>query len=102
MVFKKEYANVYDYLYQDKDYEKECDFVEEIFKKRGKRVKTILDLGCGTGGHAIVFAKHGYKVTGIDRSEEMLKTARRKARKAGLKINFHRSSIQDLKLYSCA
>jgi len=98
MVFKREYANAYDYLYQDKDYEKECDFVEEIFKKHGKSVKTILDLGCGTGGHALVLAKRGYKVVGVDHSEEMLKVARMKAKKAGLKIDFHKSSIQDLKL----
>ncbi len=98
IVFKKEYANVYDSLYQNKDYEKECDFIEEIFKKHGKTVKTILDLGCGTGGHALVLAKRGYKVAGVDRSKDMLNAARRKAEKAALIINFHRSSIQDLKL----
>lgn len=98
MVFREKYTNVYDSLYQSKDYEKECDFVEKIFRKQDKNVKTILDLGCGTGGHAVVLAKRGYKVTGVDRSEEMLKVARRKSKHLGLKINFHRSSIQDLKL----
>ncbi|MBI5676140.1 MAG: class I SAM-dependent methyltransferase [Nitrospirae bacterium] len=98
MVFKKNYANVYDSLYQNKDYEKECDFIEEILKKQGKTVKTILDLGCGTGGHVLILAKRGYKVTGIDQSEDMLKAARNKARSAGLKIDFHKSSIQDLRL----
>jgi len=98
MVFRRNYANVYDYLYQDKDYEKECDFVEEIFKKYDNRVKTILDLGCGTGGHALILARRGYKVVGIDQSEEMLKAARRKAKRAGLKMEFLRNSIQDLKL----
>ncbi len=98
MVFKKEYANVYDCLYQGKDYKKECDFLEKIFKKHGKSVKTILDLGCGTGGHALILAKRGYKVTGIDRSEDMLKNARANAKMAGLKINYCRSSIQALEL----
>lgn len=98
MVFKKEYANVYDSLYQSKDYKKECDFLEKIFKKQGKSVKTILDLGCGTGGHALILTKRGYRVTGIDQSEDMLKTARANAKKAGLKIDYRRSSIQDLKL----
>ena len=32
MVFGHEYAAAYDHLYQEKDYEKECDFLEEIFK----------------------------------------------------------------------
>ncbi len=35
----------------------------------------ILDLGCGTGTHAIELAKIGYAVTGVDRSEEMLERA---------------------------
>ncbi len=98
MVFKKEYAGVYDSLYQSKNYKKECDFLEGIFKKQSKSVKTVLDLGCGTGGHAIILAKRGFKVTGIDQSEDMLNTARSNAKKAGLKIDYRRSSIQDLKL----
>jgi len=98
MVFKREYAEVYDSLYRTKDYDKECDFLEALFRRHGKSIKTVLDLGCGTGGHALVLAKRGYRVVGIDRSEDMIKAARRKAKKDGLKINFHRCSIQDLKL----
>lgn len=97
-IFRKNYANVYDSLYQSKDYRKECDFIEAIFKKQDKKVKTILDLGCGTGGHTLILANRGYKVTGVDRSEDMLKTARSNAKKAGLKIDYRKSSIQDLKL----
>lgn len=40
-VFGKEYAYVYDYSYQDKDYEKECDFLEVFFKKYTKKVNAI-------------------------------------------------------------
>jgi SAM-dependent methyltransferase len=98
MVFKKEYTKAYDYLYQDKDYAKECDYLETLFKKYGKNIKTVLDLGCGTGGHALILAKRGYKVVGVDRSEDMLNAARRKAKKAGLKIDFLWSSIQDIEL----
>lgn len=46
----KDYATSYDSLYQDKDYEAECDFLEGIFREFNVPVKTILDLGCGTGG----------------------------------------------------
>ena len=49
MVFKEEYANAYDDLYQDKDYEKECDYIEALFKQFNYKPETILDLGCGTG-----------------------------------------------------
>lgn len=36
----------------------------------------ILDIGTGTGRQAFAFAKEGYKVIGIDISEEMLKKAK--------------------------
>ncbi|MCK5171492.1 MAG: methyltransferase domain-containing protein, partial [Bacteroidales bacterium] len=45
----------------------ECDFIEkEIEYKKQAR---ILDIGCGTGRHAIELTKRAYKVTGIDLSE---------------------------------
>jgi len=78
-VFQKDYAYAYDHLYHDKDYEKECDFIETIFQKFTSEVKTVLDLGCGTGGHALILSSRGYKVTGIDRSEDMLKIAKKRA-----------------------
>lgn len=33
--FDKVYAGAYDALYQDKDYEAECDFLEQVFARRG-------------------------------------------------------------------
>jgi ubiquinone/menaquinone biosynthesis C-methylase UbiE len=39
---------------------------------------TVLDLGCGTGRHAIWLAAHGAKVTAVDFSEGMLTAARQK------------------------
>lgn len=95
-VFKKEYAFAYDYLYQDKDYEKECDFIQEVFKKFTKGVKTVLDLGCGTGGHALILAKRGYEIVGVDRSKEMLKIARDKAKSAKLDVEFIESDITNI------
>jgi len=78
-VFQR-YAQVYDALYRDKDYDTECDFLNTVFRQFGKTpIKRVLDLGCGTGGHSIPLARMGYSVIGIDRSVEMLKTARRKA-----------------------
>jgi len=98
MPFNEKYADAYDALYQDKDYEKECDFIESIFKKYQYRPKTIIDLGCGTGGHALILAERGYKVVGIDRSGPMLKIARRKAKSSSFKIDFTEGDITKLKL----
>jgi SAM-dependent methyltransferase len=38
----------------------------------------VLDLACGVGAAAEIFALNGYQVTGIDSSEEMLMEARRR------------------------
>ena len=96
MVFGKEYADAYDYLYQDKDYKKECDFLEEIFSKFSSGVKSVLDLGCGTGGHAAILAKRGYQVVGVDRSEEMIEIAKKKTKDIGFSTKFIKSEILNL------
>ena len=38
----------------------------------------LLDLGCGTGAHTVVFRDAGWEVTGIDLSEDMLGQARKR------------------------
>jgi SAM-dependent methyltransferase len=76
-VFGAEYAAAYDSLYQDKDYLAECDLLERVFQTYAQRpVRRVLDLGCGTGGHAAPLAERGYQVVGVDRSPAMLEHAR--------------------------
>ena len=75
-VFRQDYADHYDIFYADKDYEAECDMLEEVFRRYGKgEIRSILDLGCGTGNHVFPLAKRGYEVTGVDRSSDMLAKA---------------------------
>jgi SAM-dependent methyltransferase len=95
-VFNKDYSLSYDLLYQDKDYDAECDLIEKILKDYGKKpVQSILDLGCGTGNHSIRLAKRGYQVTGVDRSKDMLKIARTKSLQNGLKCKFIQSDLKE-------
>ena len=97
-IFGKVYASLYDILYRDKDYEAECDFLETIFRKLDIPVKTILDLGCGTGGHAIPLARRGYKVTGVDWSKEMLSIGRQNAIEVAADVEFVYGDIRDVDL----
>jgi 2-polyprenyl-3-methyl-5-hydroxy-6-metoxy-1,4-benzoquinol methylase len=80
-----------------KTYDRECftqgtagevDFVER--ELGGDRKKHILDIGCGTGRHAIELAQRGYRVTGFDLSEGQLRAAREKAAAAGVAVAFQR------------
>jgi SAM-dependent methyltransferase len=47
---------------------------------------SILDVGCGTGSLAVLLARAGYDVHGIDFSERMVAAAREKARAAGVEV----------------
>jgi SAM-dependent methyltransferase len=65
------------------------DLLEEAFRRhRTEPVRSVLDIGCGTGGHAIVLAERGYEVVGVDLSAPMLAIARTKAADAGQDIEF--------------
>lgn len=76
LIFGEKYAGVYDALYIEKDYKAEAAFVlSRIGKLVSARNARILDLGCGTGQHAMEFAKAGMAVTGIDMSPTMLRIA---------------------------
>ncbi len=72
----------------------ECDFLESELS--GNKGAQILDVGCGTGRHAIEMAKRGYRVTGIDLSESMLKRAKEKAAEAGVSVDFRQGDARNL------
>ena len=69
------YARYYDLLYRDKDYLGETEFVERLIQRHSPGARRILELGCGTGIHAVMLAEKGYEVTGLDLSEGMLEVA---------------------------
>lgn len=72
----------------------ECNFIEKELNY-DKSLK-IIDIGCGTGRHAIELTKRGYAVTGIDLSESQLKKARKKAERENLKIEFLKHDARSL------
>lgn len=49
---------------------------------------TILDVGCGSGENALLFAGRGQRVTGIDFVDEAIRRARVKAAERGLSVEF--------------
>ena len=64
----------------------EVDFViEELKLPQGSR---ILDMGCGTGRHAVELAKRGHSVTGVDLSSGMLAQAKEAASQAGVEVEW--------------
>ena len=79
------YARTYDTECYTAGTSGEVDFLEKEFGH--DRSKSILDIGCGTGRHAIELARRGYSVTGIDLSASQLERAGQKAKEAGVHID---------------
>jgi len=94
------FAKYYDFIYEDLlDYDADVRYLEAVFRRflPGKP-RTILDLGCGTGNHAIRLARRGYEVTGLDRSRDQLAIAIRKARAAHLPVRFVAGDMRSFRL----
>lgn len=90
------YAEYYNLLYKDKDYLSEVNYIVDLFRKfSGKKVKTILDLGCGTGLHDSVLANKGFSITGVDLSERMIEIAQKSNTK---NTQFMQADVRDFHL----
>ncbi|HEU5104143.1 MAG TPA: class I SAM-dependent methyltransferase, partial [Roseiflexaceae bacterium] len=90
------YAPIYDAIGQGQLSARMARSTLGWLSDQGARPARVLDLACGTGEAAQVFARAGCDVAGVDRSYAMLEIARGKARDAGHGIEFVQSDIRDL------
>ena len=72
----QDFAYVYDRLmHEDIDYDKWCDYIENLFTLHGVSPDTLCELACGTGNITSRMEKRGYKITASDISSDMLSIA---------------------------
>lgn len=76
-VFKL-YSKYYNLFYADKQYGSEVAYIDGLIKKFSPGAMSILEYGSGTGGHGLLLQKLGYRMMGIERSEEMARIAQEK------------------------
>jgi cyclopropane fatty-acyl-phospholipid synthase-like methyltransferase len=62
----------------------------------GLLVGKVLDIGCGTGEHALLAAAHGAEATGIDAAPTAIEKARAKAAERGLQARFEVADVLNL------
>jgi len=74
--------------------EAEVAWVHSLAPRPGR----LLDLGCGVGRHALLFAEKGWSVTGVDVAEASLEFARQEANDAGLDVKFLCGDLRSLSL----
>lgn len=94
------FASVYDIFMEEVDYPAWVNYIRQTWESLGKKPKSVIDLGCGTGNVAIPLAKAGYDVMGVDISYEMLAEAQRKAISEGVHIPFFCQDMIEMDL-SC-
>ena len=94
----KALAVSYDRLTNDVDYDSVVEFYNQILQKEGIRPRTAVDLACGTGSVALLLARQGLQVTGVDMSEDMLTVAAEKAMELANPPVFVCQSLQALRL----
>ena len=102
MIPFRQYSSYYDLLNAEKDYASEVEFVLGVLARYDSHPAEILELGCGTGGHAIELAARGISVLGADISQDMVTLAKETAAKqdSGVseKLSFVQANITELSL----
>jgi SAM-dependent methyltransferase len=71
-------APYYDVLYRSKSYEREAEAITSAISRWSLvPVRSLLDVGCGTGRHLRALSRQGWQLTGLDTSKAMLEVARK-------------------------
>ncbi|MEO4052212.1 class I SAM-dependent methyltransferase [Solibacillus sp. CAU 1738] len=92
------FAEVYDELMTDIPYDEYVEWIQ-MYAPQADYSK-LLDIGCGTGTLAFMLDEAGYKVAGIDLSEEMLAVANVRLAAAGKSIPLFAMSMDELEGFS--
>ncbi len=92
------FADVYDALMDDVDYDAWAAYYLALIDGQGVSPKTLCDCACGTGSLSVRFAGRGLRVTGVDLSGEMLARAQAKAREHGVQAMFVKQDMRALTL----
>jgi SAM-dependent methyltransferase len=87
------HAPVYMEQWYTHGWQAEVDFFEDVLQL--PPASRILDVGCGTGRHAVELARRGYQVTGVDFSAGMLAKARKAAAQVGVTVEWVHCDVLD-------
>ena len=93
------FAELYDELMDDVDYESWADYYTRLLSIYGVRNGKICECACGTGGLTIPLYRRGFQMTGVDISREMLWEAAQKSRKLGIAMPFVQQDMRALNLH---
>lgn len=94
------FADFYDSLTDNVEYEKRADYIVKILQEKyNHSLGLTLDLACGTGTMTMFLKEKGVDIYGVDGSYDMLTVAQQKSMEKGLDILFLCQKMQSLDLY---
>ena len=88
-------AGFYDEIVIDPCHDRWASFLHELWSADPEGVRSVLDLGCGTGILAGELIARGYRVVGVDASDAMLALARERL---GPEVTLSRMTLPDLEV----
>lgn len=84
------------WMFHEDRWEKTPEQVGQVLELLGlEPPASVLDLCCGPGRHSLELARRGFRVTGVDRTEEYLNEARRRADEEDLDIEFVQRDMRE-------
>jgi len=100
-VYERDFATLYDFLVYNceeaKASEIELGFINWVFDNAcPRKVRRILDIGCGNGRFLIPLARKGYEAFGLDNSGDMLEECDRRLHKYNLRADLIKEDLEEL------
>lgn len=92
------FARFYDELTENAEYVKRSDYIYDFLNQEGIASGVILDLACGTCSVSLELAKKGYRIIGLDLSENMLAIASEKLSDNGCDFSLVKGNMTDFSL----
>lgn len=92
------FARFYDELTENAEYVKRSDYIYDFLNQEGITSGMILDLACGTCSVSLELAKKGYRIIGLDLSENMLEIASEKLSDNGCDFSLVKGNMTDFSL----
>ncbi|HVP17283.1 MAG TPA: class I SAM-dependent methyltransferase, partial [candidate division Zixibacteria bacterium] len=95
------YAHLGDYeecTYAEDTNKRELDFLEFAFRMHAiHKVRSVLDIACGSGRHILGLARRGYECVGQDYTPEQVQIAKARRRRDGLSVKLLQGDATKLK-----
>lgn len=92
--FGEDYLDVYRYQFTEERARQEVDFATRALSLQAG--EQLLDLCCGQGRHAVLFAANGLTVTAMDLSEPYVRLTEEEAAKRGVTISAVRADMREI------